>query len=124
LNLYRAHPEWIGWLNWYGIRTDLSKQVLCGSVGFLGPPGEDGKIDIGYSVLPEHQRCGIATEMVAAVVDWAFASKQVRSIDAQTEVENRASIRVLVANGFRETGPGGEPGTIRYRREPAPDAVR
>jgi len=112
---HEAHPDWTGWLEWYAIRVDAGTPVLCGSVGFKGPPDPRGMVEIGYSVLPEYQGAGLATEMVAALVGWAFRQPEVHHIEAETTPENPASIRVLERNGFQRAGDGSEPGSMRYR---------
>jgi ribosomal-protein-alanine N-acetyltransferase len=112
--LYKEHPEWEGWLAWYAVRIDNDDPVLCGSVGFKGPPDEQGIVEIGYSVLPEFQGHGLATEMVAAIVKWAEHQPQVKRIEAETNIDNKASIRVLEKNNFSYVGVGIEPGTIRF----------
>ena len=110
----REHPDWTGWLEWYGVRLDLTAPVLCGSAGFHGPPDDRGVVEIGYSMLPSHQRLGLATEMVAALVVWARSQSAVSRVEAQTTVDNPASIRVLEHVGFRPAGPFAEAGTVRY----------
>ncbi len=112
--LYREHPEWEGWLAWYAVRIDNDDPVLCGSIGFKGPPDEQGIVEIGYSVLQEFQGQGLATEMVAAIVKWAEHQPQVKRIEAETNIDNQASIRVLEKNNFIYVGVGIEPGTIRF----------
>jgi len=112
--LYMEHPEWEGWLAWYAVRIDTDDPVLCGSVGFKGPPDEQGIVEIGYSVLPEFQVQGLATEMVTAIVKWAKRQHQVKRVEAETNIDNKASIRVLEKNNFNRIGVGIEPGTIRF----------
>lgn len=112
--LYREHPEWEGWLAWYAVRIDNDDPVLCGSIGFKGPPDEQGIVEIGYSVLQEFQGQGLATEMVAAIVKWAEHQPQVKRIEAETNIDNKASIRVLEKNNFIYVSVGIEPGTIRF----------
>jgi RimJ/RimL family protein N-acetyltransferase len=116
LELYQTHRDWTGWLGWYAISMTGSKPVLCGSVGFKGPPGEEGMVEIGYSLLPRYQRAGLATEMVAGLVEWAFRHSTVASIEAETSPDNLPSIRVLERNGFEPVGEGIEAGFVRYRR--------
>ena len=112
--LYREHPEWEGWLAWYAVRIDSGHSILCGSVGFRGPPDKQGMVEIGYSVLPEFQGQGLATEMVGGIVQWAKQQPDVKQIEAETNVDNKASIAVLEKNGFICTGAGSEPNTIRF----------
>jgi ribosomal-protein-alanine N-acetyltransferase len=112
--LYQEHPEWEGWLAWYTIRIDKDYPMLCGSVGFKGPPGKRGVVEAGYSVLPEFQGEGLATEMLAGLVRWAKQQPEVRQIEAETTIDNKASIRVLEKNGFICADIGLEPNTIRF----------
>jgi RimJ/RimL family protein N-acetyltransferase len=119
LDLYTAHPDWIGWLGWYAIRTDGPAPVLCGSVGFKGGPDAAGMVETGYSILPAHQRQGLASEMLAALLAWAWRQPGVRRIEAETTPDNLGSLGVLAANGFVACGPGLEPGGVRYRIEAA-----
>jgi ribosomal-protein-alanine N-acetyltransferase len=112
---HEEHPDWTGWLDWYAVRRDLAAPVLCGSAGFHGPPDDHGVVEVGYSVLPAHQRRGLATEMVGALVSWASTRPGVRGIDAETTADNPAATRVLERTGFRLIGPGPGPGSLRYR---------
>jgi [ribosomal protein S5]-alanine N-acetyltransferase len=115
LKWHDENPDWTGWLAWYAIRLDAAAPILCGSAGFKGPPDEDGMVEIGYSVLPAHQRCGFATEMVKTLLLWAFAQPGVRCVEAETTVDNIASVRVLERTGFRLIETGDNIGSFRYR---------
>ncbi len=114
--LHKEHSEWEGWLTWYAIRIDSGHPILCGSVGFRGPPDEQGMVEIGYSVLPEFQGQGLATEAVAGIVQWAKQQPEAKEIEAETNTDNEASIRVLEKNGFICSGAGSEQNTIRFAR--------
>jgi RimJ/RimL family protein N-acetyltransferase len=104
--LYKEHPEWEGWLGWYAVRVDTDCPTLCGSAGFKEPPDQRGTVEIGYSVLPEFQGQGLATEMVAGIIRWAKRQPRLEQIEAETEADNRASARVLEKNGFVRAGEG------------------
>jgi ribosomal-protein-alanine N-acetyltransferase len=112
--LHKEHPEWEGWLTWYAVRIDNDYPMLCGSIGFKGRPDKRRVVEIGFSVLPEFQGQGLATEMVAGMVRWAKRQSEARQIQAETNIDNRASIRVLEKNGFTRVGPGAESNTIRF----------
>jgi len=114
--LHEEHPEWEGWLTWYAVRIDKDYPILCGSVGFKGPPDKRGIVEIGYSVLPEFEGQGLATEMVGGIVQWAKQQPQVKHVEAETNIDNKASIRVLEKNSFICAGIGLEPNTIRFLR--------
>jgi len=111
---HEAHPDWTGWLGWYAIRFDSPSAVLCGSVGFKGPPNAAGMVEIGYSLLPTHRQQGLATEMVHTLIRWACSQPSVRAIEAETTMENRPSIRVLERNGFHPVVLDSN-GSVRYR---------
>lgn len=112
--LHEEHPEWEGWLAWYAIRIDDGYPVLCGSVGFKGPPDKRGMVEIGYSVLPKFQGQGLATEMVAGMIEWSKHQPEVKQIEAETNIDNRPSVRILEKNSFVRVGVGVEPNTIRF----------
>ena len=115
LKWHKENPDWAGWLAWYAIRLDATAPMLCGSVGFKGPPDEDGMVEIGYSMLPAHQRRGFATEMVETLVQWALAQPGVRCVEAETTVDNIASVRILERTGFHLIDADSETGSLRYR---------
>lgn len=111
-------PELVGWLGWYGVARDTESGLpqLVASGGFLGKPKE-GCVEVGYSVLPQFQSQGYATEMVGELIKWAFEQADVLTIFADVEAGNRASQRVLIKLGFHEAGAGAESGHLRYTLE-------
>ena len=108
------HPEQAGWLSWYGVLRGDPEPVLVGSGGFKGCPQPDSTIEVGYSVLPQYQGCGYATEAAAGLLSWAFAHSEVSRVIAETLPDNARSIRVLEKLGFLRIGQGSEPGLIRF----------
>ncbi|MBK8596979.1 MAG: GNAT family N-acetyltransferase [Holophagales bacterium] len=113
--LAAASPADAGWFGWYGItRTaPFASPTLVVAAGFVGPPGEDGTVETGYSVVPEARGLGYATEAVKALLAWALRNGASRVI-AHTTPANAASVTVLLRCGFVEDGPGEEPGTVRF----------
>ena len=124
LGWLEAAPERSGWFGWYGLaRPDLGgPAVLVASGGFLGPPAS-GAVRLGYSVLPEFQRRGYATEMVNGLLRWAFTHPEVEVVESETEWANPASARVLEKAGFVASGPALESGGSRYELRPSPGAA-
>jgi RimJ/RimL family protein N-acetyltransferase len=116
-----ASPDKAGWFGWYALCRDISAsgQVLVGGGGFLGPP-LDGVVQLGYSVLPEFQRRGYATEMVRGLATWAFVQSGVTVIAAETEWANPASVRVLERAGFQPAGDASDPAGMRFELRAAP----
>ena len=95
-------------------RAGEAEGTVIGGVGYKGLPGADGAVEIGYSMLPEFQRSGYATEVAGALVRRAFAEPRVTRVIAETYPELRPSIRVLEKNNFRFVGDGSEERVIRY----------
>jgi RimJ/RimL family protein N-acetyltransferase len=116
--LQTAGESAVGWYNWYGIALDANgrRDSLVASAGYLGPPEEDGSVEIGYSVVPAARRRGYATELVEFLTVRAFKFHPVHTVTAHTLESNAASAGVLLHCGFIRVGPGAEPGTVRYQR--------
>ncbi|HXF74369.1 MAG TPA: GNAT family protein [Actinomycetota bacterium] len=118
VELFRARlaerPDAAGWYGWYALLPGPGGSVLIGSGGFLGPPGADGTVEIGYSIVPTYRRRGFATELVRALVDRALSTAGVARVVAHTTPANVGSVKVLERCGFRHVGPGDEPGSVRY----------
>ena len=122
LEWIEAAPDRVGWYVWYAMMRAPreASDILAGDVGdtlmasggFKGPP-QNGTVEIGYSILPRFQGHGYATEMVRALIDWAFAQEGVLRIVAETTEDNTASMRLLHRVGFMETEPAVEPGHMR-----------
>ncbi len=71
---------------------------------------------IGYTLAPEQQGRGYATEAVGALVDWLVA-KGVHRIAATLDPNNLASARVLERCGFRYIGTARSAALVRGRWE-------
>jgi len=101
-----AAPERAGWDAWVVLMPwplDGADRTV-GVGGFHGPPGEDGVVEVGYSMLPSFREQGLATEAVQALIDWACAHEPVRAIRAETLAHLLASRRVLEKTGFVSQG--------------------
>jgi RimJ/RimL family protein N-acetyltransferase len=108
-----ADPSALGWFGWYVVRL-VPARVLVGNCGFKGRPDQAGTIEIGYSLLPGHQRQGLGTELVAALLEWAFAQGAVKRVMAETQPDLTGSVRLLERHGFQLLGRGSAPDTILY----------
>ncbi len=105
LGWLEAAPDQVGWFGWYALALeDTGSRILVAGGGFLGPP-QAGAVQLGYSVLPQYQRQGFATELVTALIQWAVDQPGVERILAETEWANPNSVRVLQKVGFVEIGP-------------------
>lgn len=122
-------PAMVGWLGWYGILRGETghpeglsdtppkahADILIGAAGYFGPPSPQGWVELGYSVCPEFQNRGFATEMTLALARHAKSFPGVLQILAHAGTENPASIKVLQKAGFELLGPGVNPGTLKFQ---------
>jgi [ribosomal protein S5]-alanine N-acetyltransferase len=109
------HGDAVGWGLWYVVVLQNERQ-LAGTVGFKGKP-RDGSCEIGYSLLPEFQGLGYATEAARRLIDWAFEHPEVEKLTAETLPDLAGSIRVMEKCGLRLVGEGtpeGDVRTVRY----------
>ena len=91
------------WKDGFGV-LHLAENVVIGFCSFTGPPTAEGMVEIAYGIAPGYQGRGYATEAARAIVDYAFASGRVRTIQAHTMPEHNASTRVLLKCGFTLSG--------------------
>jgi RimJ/RimL family protein N-acetyltransferase len=93
--------------------VERSSGLVVGDVGFFGPP-EEGRAQIGYGVVPSRRGRGYATDAVRLLTSlgWMHGALE---IVAKTDLENRASQRVLEKAAF-ELLDEGEQRTYRLKR--------
>ena len=91
----------------------IEPRTLIGTCGIKQAPSQDGCVEIGYSVLEQFRRRGLATEAAMALIDAAFAAGA-SEVAAETYPALLASIRVMQKCGMVATGEGSEPRTLRY----------
>ena len=115
-----------GWYGWYALRKAEgdTPRTLVGAGGFMGPPDAAGTVEIGYSIAADWRGQGLATELVAGLLQQAAATGMVRRLIAHTDTDNEASRQVLLRNGFGAAGAAPD-GRLRFERavEPAVLAV-
>jgi [ribosomal protein S5]-alanine N-acetyltransferase len=59
------------WLLRAMVLRDDPDRPLVGYINFHAPPGPDGWVEVGYTVLPDFRCRGYAQEAVEALFDWA-----------------------------------------------------
>lgn len=90
------HPPWIGYVA-------LADRVAVGGGAFVGPPG-NGRVEIAYFILDEHQGKGFATRTARELVTIARAAEPEIEVFAKTAPEPNASTAVLSRLGFEMIG--------------------
>lgn len=72
---------------------------------YLGPHMGDGRQgSVGYSIAPQHQGQGYASEALAALLGYAFGSLGLHRVAATVDPRNGPSVRVLERVGMRREG--------------------
>jgi RimJ/RimL family protein N-acetyltransferase len=64
----------------------------------------EGEAELGYMVAPTARGRGMATAMLRALTEWAFAETGVERIRLVVDVENPASLRVAERAGYVREG--------------------
>ena len=82
---------------------------MIGAGGFKGAPDAHGVVEVGYGIVTDHQRQGLATEAVDGWLRFAFGSPRVTMVVGQTLPSLAPSIGVLEKVGFRFVGAGHDP---------------
>ncbi|MGA2309032.1 MAG: GNAT family protein [Candidatus Bathyarchaeia archaeon] len=62
------------------------------------------QLEIGYILVPSERGKGYCTEAVNIMVDYLFLSNNIERIQAQTDVRNVGSQKVLEKAGFKKEG--------------------
>jgi RimJ/RimL family protein N-acetyltransferase len=80
---------------------DARTGELVGDVGLSPAAGEPGVIKLGYTIAPEFQGRGYATEAVRALIDYAFDVLAAEVVRIYADGDNVASHRVAEKAGLR-----------------------
>lgn len=103
LEKLRAAREQDVWMHGFALLHRESNSVI-GTIGFKGPPDDEGVVEIAYGVVPGFRERGLATEAAAAAVRFAGRDPRVKIVRAHTRPERNASTRVLAKCGFDRIG--------------------
>ena len=95
----RAPGEPGGWVQ-FSVEERVSGR-LVGDLGLSPAEGEPGVIKVGYTMAPEFQGRGYATEAVDVLVGYAFDTLDAEVVRAYASAENVASLRVAEKVGMR-----------------------
>lgn len=86
--------------SWRQLAICLRDGTQIGDVGLHTL--DEWQLELGYTLAPEQQHKGYATEAIAAVLRQAFTVWNKHRVTASVDPENRASIRLLERLGFRQ----------------------
>lgn len=77
---------------------------LVGTIGYMSASEENASVEVGYSLARWLWNRGLTTEALARVIRHTFDAMDVNRIEAQHELDNPASGRVMEKCGMRYEG--------------------
>ena len=77
---------------------------VIGTIGFVWYSTENRSAELGYSFARQYWNRGYATQSLKAVIDIVFRSLPLNRLEAQHDVRNLASGRVMQKSGLRQEG--------------------
>jgi ribosomal-protein-alanine N-acetyltransferase len=81
------------------IESKSNSQVI-GTIGLRNFEDEEDYAEIGYELEPSYQQKGFMSEAFNVVVEYGFKQMQLKTIEAFTHKNNRASIALLEKQKF------------------------
>lgn len=86
---------------WVQLTVELLEGgTLIGDVGMSPADGEPGVLKVGYTIAPEHQGNGYATEAVRALISYGLSRLDAEIVRIYADADNLASIRVAEKAGL------------------------
>jgi RimJ/RimL family protein N-acetyltransferase len=100
------------WWNWAIV--ERVRGEVAGMIGLGGPPGEDGAVEVGYTLYEAARGRGLASAALRLVVPIALAQPGVEIVRATVPPDNVASLRVAERAGLGRAGSRAHPelGTV------------
>jgi ribosomal-protein-alanine N-acetyltransferase len=105
-NDYLFHTFWIV--------IDKTKKVMVADLCFKGQP-KNGEVEIGYGTYEQFQGMGFMSEAVDAVIKYMFDYTLIKSVYAETNIQNMASQKILERNRFVKQSVTRD--NVEWRRE-------
>lgn len=88
--------EWISWAI-----TEKGNPQLIGTICIWNFSKENNSGEIGYDMVPTHQRKGFMSEALKSVVEYGFKTLELNYLSAYTDKRNLASKHLLLKHHFR-----------------------
>jgi RimJ/RimL family protein N-acetyltransferase len=101
INIIENDPENYMYHSFWFIIRKSDKKVV-GSMDFKNIPNELGEVEIGYGLGTKYEHNGYMTEAIKAFCKMALNNKKIKTVIAETEIENIPSQKVLERCGFKK----------------------
>lgn len=102
LRLRPADGPWL--LRPIVLRGEDESRNAIGYLNFHGGPDDEGRVEVGYTLLPDARGQGYAIEAVRAAIEWAIEAHGIRRFRAAVAPDNERSRNLIGKLGFRQTG--------------------
>ncbi|MGI4788024.1 MAG: GNAT family N-acetyltransferase [Janthinobacterium lividum] len=87
---------------WVMLAVELkNERKVIGEVGIFLTPQPQSQGDIGWSIHPDYQRQGYATEAAQVLFSYAFSERQLHRVTSRGDASNAASFRIMERLGMR-----------------------
>ena len=87
----------------YAIVLKETERVI-GTIGFMAYSEENSTVEVGYSLARAQWNRGLMTEALNALLELSFDRMHLHRVEAQHEVSNPSSGRVMLKCGMRHEG--------------------
>jgi RimJ/RimL family protein N-acetyltransferase len=84
--------------------ADRASDLLIGTATLHSLHREQGRAELGYSLSPQWQGRGLASEALRLVIGHAFGPMRLRRLEADVDPRNLPSCRLLERLGFHREG--------------------
>ncbi len=90
---------------WYQfILENRADGAVVGDIGVGFDTQGERHAELGYRILPDHQRRNYVQEALQALIPWLIDVHHIHRFVAVAAVENVASVKILRTLGFRQEG--------------------
>ncbi len=84
--------------------VDKRTNHLVGTIGYMDYSEDNASVEVGYSLARRLWNGGYMTEALERVIAYTFDTMDINRIEAQHEIDNPASGRVMEKCGMRKEG--------------------
>lgn len=101
-----VHRQWSRLDDGLGVSLAVARAATGEAVGLviLQSRPHPGVAGLGYWIVPDARRAGLAARAARLICTWALERPDVHRVEALTHIDNTASQRTLLAAGFDREG--------------------
>lgn len=83
---------------------EKATDMLVGTIGYMDHSEDNASVEVGYSLARRLWNGGYMTEALSRVIEYTFTSMDINRIEAQHELTNPSSGRVMEKCGMQKEG--------------------